>query len=118
MRKALTVLLLAVALVWQTPAMSHNAPARDQTAGLAHVVMHFEKELHHHYDDGSLHHDESNESIQHVYADAYANPPGVVPAHATPTPPNACLVASAAPAQPAHDSPVLEGPRRPPRLTA
>jgi hypothetical protein len=80
--------------------------------------MHLENEPHHHHDDGTLHQDGSDESVQHVYADSYANGAGVMPAHSASLFDDLCAVAQFSNSATAHAPPVLEGPRRPPRFTA
>ena len=118
MRKAPIIFLLLIALLWQTVAMAHVGFGRDHGSGAAHVALHLEEEPHHHHDDGSFHQDSSDESVKHVYADGYANTAGFVPAHTPDVQVDARSVAQLSGAPAAHDSPVLEGPRRPPRLTA
>lgn len=118
MRKAPTVFLLVISLLWHTFAMARAELQYDDGDGVAHVVLHLEKEPHHHHDDGTFHQDDSDESVKHVYADGCANAAGIVPTHSPSVLQEGCASAHASPARAAHESPILEGPRRPPRLTA
>jgi hypothetical protein len=118
MRKAPTIFLLVISLLWHTFAMTHVGLQYDHGDGAAHVALHLEKEPHHHHDDGTFHQDDSDESVQHVYADACASTAGFVPTHSPTIARDGCAVAGASAAPTAHDSPILEGPRRPPRTSA
>jgi hypothetical protein len=118
MRKAPTVFLLVVSLLWHTFATAHIALVYDHGEGVAHVALHLEKEPHHHHDDGTFHQDSTDESVKHVYADGCANTAGFVPTHIASHLADVRAVVQFSSAPAAHDSPILEGPRRPPRLTA
>ena len=117
MRKASTVVLLVIAVLWQAFATAQGALAYAHGEGYAHVVMHLDNEPHHHHDDGSLHQDGSDESVKHVYADGCAGTTAV-PAYALPLVRGVRAEAQFSTPPSAHDSPILEGPRRPPRPTA
>jgi hypothetical protein len=118
MRKAPLVFLLVLSLLWHSFAMANGAWAYAHGDDLAHAVMHLDNEPHHHHDDGSYHHDDSDESLKHVYTDGCANAAGVLPACSASVLGDARTLEKFSPAPPAHDSPILEGPRRPPRLAA
>jgi len=83
-----------------------------------HALAHVTDEAHHHHDDGTLHADDSDESMQHLLADlALAAPVMPVEPAALPD------LAPVAVAPPQADlssmpMPYLEGPRRPPRSAA
>ena len=118
MRKAPGIVLLVISLLWHSFATADVRAAYDHGEGAAHAVMHFENEPHHHHDDDTLHQDGSDESVQHVYADGCANSAGVMPTHAAALFNELRAVAQFCNSATAPPPPVLEGPRRPPRLTA
>jgi hypothetical protein len=68
-RRAIAILIL-FALLWQSVAMAAPGWAFNQVQDLAHSVLHWSGDAHHHHDDGSYHQDDSDESVQHVIADA------------------------------------------------
>jgi hypothetical protein len=85
--------------------------------GLAHDLMHWDKQSHHHHEDGTLHQEDSDEGFRHLQQDTFLSLMGLP----------SCVAISLIPATPwappVFDSsrvpaPVLDGPRRPPRLTA
>ena len=118
MRKAPIIFLVVISLLWHTFAMAHAGFAYQHGEGAAHVMLHLDKKPHHHHDDGSFHHDGSDESVKHVYSDACANPTAVVQTYTPSVSGDVATAAQFSSAPAAHDSPILEGPRRPPRLTA
>jgi hypothetical protein len=118
MRKAPIIFLLVISFMWHTFAVAGVGLVHDHGDGLAHVVLHLEKEPHHHHDDGTFHADGTDESLQHVYADGCANTTGVVPANIESVRADVCTRLHLSLVAAGHDSPILEGPRRPPRLTA
>ena len=118
MRKAPAIFLLIISLVWHSFAAADLRSAYSHGEGAAHAVMHLENEPHHHHDDGTFHQDSTDESVLHVYADGCANAAGVLPTHGAAAPVEFRPVVQSYSTATAHDPPVLEGPRRPPRLTA
>lgn len=85
---------------------------------LAHAMLHWEGTPHHHPDSsGAYHQDDSEESVQHVLSDMGANAPALLHTELVP-------LLSERPPSPAATSDFagpplyLDGPRRPPRLTA
>jgi hypothetical protein len=116
-RKAATVALLVVSLLHHAFVMAGGGLMYHADEGIEHAVMHLQKAGHHHHDDGSLHEEHSDESARHLQSDgalASVAMPGtaaVVMAHAF-----AELFASREDHRRA--APFLEGPTRPPRLTA
>lgn len=85
----------------------------------SHALAHMAGEGHHHHDDGSLHVDDSDESVQHLHADDCIHSPALLTATiafepfpaAVATVPDGWGTSLAPP-------PFLEGPRRPPRFLA
>lgn len=118
MRKASAVFLLVISLVWHSFATADPLAVYDHGEGSAHAAMHLDNEPHHHHDDGTVQQDGSEESVQHVYADGCANSAGVMPTHSAALFNDLRAVAQSCNSATAHPPPVLEGPRRPPRLTA
>ena len=118
MRKVPAVFLLVISLLWHSFATAADGFVRGHGDTMEHVVLHLEKEPHHHHDDGTFHEDGTDESLKHVYADSCANAAGVVPTHAMVA--HVELLRRAQPALPVADpdSAILESPRRPPRFTA
>ncbi len=116
MRRGLVLVLLIVSAFWQVIAIAGQATAFGSAEETAHAMLHWQEQTHHHHEDGTVTQDDSDESLQHVVADAClsatavwatapfslapaeASRPGVSTATALPYPP-------------------LDGPRRPPRLT-
>ena len=118
MRKAPLIAFLVISLLWHTFATAHVRFANDHGDDISHVVLHLEKKPHHHHDDGSYHQDSTDESIAHVYSDGCANTAGVMPPSSHCGVRNLTAERLSSKAFAAHDSPILEGPRRPPRLAA
>ena len=109
--------MLAFALMSQTFAMARSFVG-DHGGDLAHAALHLDNTPHHHHDDGSIHHDDSDESLKHVFADGSAGTAVFMPTCVLTVLPAFGRAAAFSIARGAHDSPILEGPRRPPRLTA
>ncbi|WP_424859209.1 MULTISPECIES: hypothetical protein [unclassified Tepidimonas] len=88
------------------------------TSGDDHAVAHLLEQAHHHHDDGSVHVDDSDESVQHVMVDQWLGAPAM-PAE-PPALPHLRLVAASPPDHSISriPTPYLEGPRRPPRSSA
>ena len=118
MRKAPTVFVLILSLLWHTFAMAGAGLTVVHGDGIAHMVLHLDNEPHHHHDDGSFHQDNSGESVKHVYADSCGNTAAFVPAYPAALPSDFRAVVQFTRANSAHAPPFLEGPRRPPRLPA
>ena len=118
MRKASAVFFLVISLVWHSFATADLRAAYDHGEGAAHAAMHLENDPHHHHDDGTVQQDGSEESVQHVYADGNANSAGGMPTHSAALFNDLRAGAQFSNSATAHPPPVLEGPRRPPRLTA
>jgi hypothetical protein len=116
MRRWTALLLLFAMLPWQATALA--AAAWDPGVhGDSHALAHWAGEAHHHdgHDDG-FHQDQSEESIGHiVHCDAHLCAVAVLPAVMTWVVPAMQVDAPADLRSRGHPSPVLEGPRRPPR---
>jgi hypothetical protein len=117
MRRALTLFLVLLSFCWQAAAMGDAAAPRESGADLAHALLHWGEQAHHHHDDGSLAVDDSDASLAHVHLEGAAScvailgAPGWAPAaFAAQAPPDH---ASARP--PSRALPAL---RKPPRLLA
>ena len=119
MRRAILVFVLAVSICFQGVALAGQVIARDRDGDAAHAMLHAEAvPHHHHHHDGSIHKDQSKKSKQHVQNDCCASVAGIPPA----------AIRAAQPPQPAretaeaqprgHDSPFIEGLKRPPRTMA
>ena len=88
------------------------------TENLAHATLHWEGDPHHH-DDGSsaYHQDDSEESLQHVLADAGTNATALLHTE-FPLPVSEQPASPAVTSDSAGPSLYLDGPKRPPRLNA
>ena len=118
MRKRPAIFLLLVSLLWQSFAIAQTAIGPAHSGDIAHFVMHLENDPHHHHDDGSFHHDDSDESMKHVYGDGSTSTAGVVPTYSASGAVSPGTAEQFSRPPDGHASPVLEGRRRPPRLTA
>lgn len=116
MRQALALFVL-ISMLAQA-AMAGQLSMHGSAASLAHAALHWNEEAHHHHDDGSLHQDVSDESIQHIQSDGWlsaASLPACHLCHGLALPPFTEHDLTSGPAPPA---PYLEGLKRPPRPTA
>lgn len=114
MLKAALVFLLTVSIGFQGVALGKQASVRDGGGDAAHSMLHADGVAHHHHDDGSVHKDSSTQSKQHVQHDGCAGVAAIPPSGIG----VATLNAAQAPAWAAHDghdTPFLEGLKRPPR---
>lgn len=118
MRKTFTILFLLTSILWQSIAMAGQGMVYDHAEGLAHAVLHLEKDGHHHHDDGTYHEDSSDQSSQHIQADDCLSVTELLPPVFCPALPQLGLPAPAKGLDCAPAAPFLEGPMRPPRLTA
>lgn len=117
MKRATTVVLLLIAMLWQSVAMARVGSTVNPVSDLAHAVMHWQDEGHHHHDDGTYHVDESSESVQHLITDHSCTSVALLPDMPAEMPD----MGSALPrtrCESAGPNPFLAGPLRPPRLTA
>lgn len=118
MRKTACVFVLIVSICFQGVALAKQVLTRDRGGDAAHATLHAEGVAHHHHEDGSVHKDTSGKSKQHVQSDGCASVAGIPPsrigafAALNPVRPPADI------SRVGHDSPFLEGLKRPPRNTA
>lgn len=117
MRRLLALFLLFFTL-FQAAATSAQGIVFDSglAQDLAHTVMHWEGTAHHHDDQGAYHQDDSDESAQHILADAALGATALLQAvlplfSAERMPSPVATIAAAGP------PPFLDGLIRPPRLT-
>lgn len=66
MRRPLVLSLVLFAMFWQTLAFAHAGSAVHALADMEHTALHWQKQAHHHHEDGSVHLDDSFESVQHA----------------------------------------------------
>lgn len=118
MRRTLTVAVIVVALLQHAFLMAANGLVYYSGEGIGHAMLHWQEAGHHHHDNGSVHEDPSDdESARHLQAD------GALVAAALPC---ALPVFEPLPVREHYSvfinnplgPPFLEGPTRPPRLTA
>ncbi len=84
------------------------------TGGLAHAVLHLDREAHHHHDDGSFHEEQSEQSLRHLQAEGVPGAVALVAGRVI-LPAGAAHVSVLPHASPEAPPPVLDGPTRPPR---
>jgi hypothetical protein len=60
-------------------AMQSGWFADDHAFDINHALEHSDGVNHHHEDDGSIHYDDSDESVQHAFEHAASQPPVVLP---------------------------------------
>ena len=116
MRRLLAVILL-LSIFCQAFATARQVVAFDHEGAfeVVHAEVHLEGAAHHHDEDGVMHQDDSQESIQHMLAEACPGTAAIfhfsqlsLPLDRSPTP--------AVTAESVSPSPYLDGLRRPPRL--
>jgi hypothetical protein len=114
-RRILVVFCLIAGLCLQGFALARQMSAFAQSGDAEHAAMHLDAVAHHHEGDGSIQRDSSKKSLEHLKADCCVQVAGLLP-HVTPSVPALPLDRSRAePRHDAHDSPFLEGLKRPPR---
>lgn len=115
MHRTIPVFLLVVSICFQGVALAKQALARDRSGDAAHSMLHAEGVAHHHHEDGAVHKDDSTQSKQHVQNDGCASVAGIPPSHIDAIAAMNPRQAPAGIACEGHDSPFLEGLKRPPR---
>ena len=60
---------MLIALLWQSVALARVGSTVNPLVDLEHATLHWQEKAHHHNADGSLHLDDSRESVQHVVID-------------------------------------------------
>jgi len=68
-RHRLLLVLLVILAVWQAFVIGAQASALGEAKKIAHALLHWQGVAHHHHDDGSVMHDGSDESMQHLAVD-------------------------------------------------
>lgn len=116
MRRNFALALMLLSMLWQSLAIGGQAAAFADVHEVAHMAMHSLSEAHHHHDDGSVVQDDSDESRQHVVADGGVSSPFLWAVTSF------SLIPTGSARPPMMDEwplppPVLDGPRRPPRLS-
>ena len=117
MRKAFIVAVLMLSVLHHALVMAGNGLMYHSGEGIAHAVLHWENADHHHHDDGSVHEEDSDESARHLHADSALSAVVLPTAPPVLEPHRFTYPLAHAPAYPGAP-PFLEGPTRPPRLTA
>lgn len=117
MRKFFLVAFLLLSLLHQSFAAAGQGLMVHAVDGLAHAVLHWNDEGHHHHDDGSYHQESSDESVTHLQGDNALSVTALPLSTDLRLP---CMSAATALADDSSPpaSPVLDGPRRPPRFPA
>lgn len=69
MRRSTVLLMMLIAMLWQSVALARIGSTVNALADLAHMALHWQGTGHHHHEDGSYHQDDSNESVQHVLSE-------------------------------------------------
>ena len=110
-------LVLLLAMLWQSVAIARAGSAVNPVADLAHAVLHSQVDSHHHHEDGSYHLDDSAESAQHLIADHVSVAIGLLPTVATSVPLTGTTPRAEGGQSPG-PHPFLDGPLKPPRLSA
>jgi hypothetical protein len=114
MRRIAVVFCLVAGLLAQGFALAGQISSRAGDGGMLHVGLHLDSVAHHHEADGSIRQDQSKQSHQHLQSDCCMQLLGALPVTvALASLPRARPLAESAPQ--GHDSPFLEGLRRPPR---
>lgn len=114
MRKTAILLLLAISMSIQSVGWAGQGLIGHLADGLAHAVLHLERGAHHHQDDGSIHEEQSEQSLRHLQADSALGAAALLGSGirlASNAAHDAVLARPASEAPP----PVLDGPTRPPR---
>ena len=69
MRRTAVLLVMLLAMFWQSVALARLGSTVNALADREHTALHWHEVGHHHLDDGSLQLDDSKESAQHVLSD-------------------------------------------------
>ena len=69
MRRLSVLLVMLIAMLWQSVALARIGSTVNALADMQHAVLHWQGESHHHHEDGSHHLDDSKESTQHMAAE-------------------------------------------------
>lgn len=117
-RRVLAVFLL-LAIAWQTAVIAAPGAAFEAARERIHAALHGQDAAHHHHHgDGSVHEDDSADSVRHALADHGVSVTALLPAaarvHWLPAGSSSARAVDEASGTP----PFLAGLRRPPRLFA
>ncbi len=115
MHKTACVFVLIASICFQGVALAKQVLAWDRGGDAAHSLLHADGVAHHHGEDGSVHKDGSTKSMQHVQNDGCASVAGIPPSRIGAVAALNPGLPRAGNARHAHDSPFLEGLKRPPR---
>jgi hypothetical protein len=113
MRRTLVLFVVLFATLFQAVGMARGL-GLNAYGDIAHAGLHWQERGHHHHHDGTIHQDESNDSVQHIIADQ-VNAPSALLAGTGPNlmPPAHLLPLDAESLRLPH--PYLDGLLRPPR---
>ena len=117
MCRVTTTIVLLLALLWQSVALASAGSTLDPIPDPAHSALHWQDEGHHHHEDRSYDRDDSAESMQHLMADHVSAFVGLLHAVPTSVPPSGSSRSRASGEDPG-PHPFLDGPLKPPRVTA
>ena len=115
MRRSTVLLVMLIAMLWQSMALARVGSTVNALADLVHVSLHWQETGHHHHEDGSYHLDDSNESARHILSDHVSSTAALTVASSHCFPP----LGSTAPSDLLKillPNPTLDGLLRPPRL--
>ena len=115
MRRAILVFGLIVSIGFQGMALAGRILGSDRSGDAAHAVLHADAVAHHHDDDGTVRKDASEKSQRHMQHDGWTQVAGVLPAAPAGVAESPVAPSRVIPVDQAHDSPFLEGLKRPPR---
>lgn len=113
LRRFIPVLLI-IAMSWQSLAFAGQVLISQTGDAVAHALLHWKSEMHHHDDQDKVHKDSSAESQRHLVADNCQNAPFILaePAKHTPTANDGEVPVAI---EICHTDPFLQGIKRPPR---
>jgi hypothetical protein len=114
-RRLALVLCLIAGLCLQGFALAGQMAALARTGDAVHSALHLDAVSHHHGHDGSIHKDASKKSLKHVHGGCCMQLAGVLPAAPPKVPGLHVASARLDAADLGHDSPFIEGLKRPPR---
>ena len=115
-RLGITIALL-FAMLWQSVALASAGSTLARVSDPVHSALHWQDEGHHHHEDRSYDRDDSAESMRHLMADHVSVFVGLLHAVTTPVPPSGSSRSRASGEDPG-PHPFLDGPLKPPRVTA
>jgi len=110
-------LILLTVILWQSVAMFGPVILAQRAGELEHMTVHVQNASHHHHVDRALHMEDDASAVQHLHADAGTSATGLLTSSALPMRHDRLIVKLEA-TQAIWRSASLEGPLRPPRLTA